>query len=174
MRGNLLLLELPVAHVQCQSRMFRGAYAARTQTSYTNLPNNCCSYVNSQSATPFASLRIRVRVMQIRPVYTQRGPTRRSPRRWLQYTEVDASERELAERDSERGVARGRRRDGNAPATMIGLVEIRFARITRPTRAAIGGVSGNSRSRKNILSRCSCFFSSLFALKSILTFSLNY
>lgn len=39
---------------------------ARTQTIYTNLPNNCCCYVNSQSATPFASLRIRVRDMQIR------------------------------------------------------------------------------------------------------------
>jgi len=113
---------------------------ARTQTSYTNLPNNCCSYVNSQSATPFASLRIRVRVMQIRPgVCTQRRREsthgRVRARRRVQYTgRIRACE--LPERDSERGVARGRRRDGNASATMIELVEIHCARITHSMHAS--------------------------------------
>lgn len=70
------------------------------------------------------------------PVYIRNADAGRHGRvrRRVQYTgRIRACE--LPERDSERNVARGRR-DGNASATMIGLVEIHRARITHSTRAS--------------------------------------
>lgn len=137
-RGNddRSFLEPPVAHVCCQSRMFRARTAHRRKRVIPICPIIVAVMLilNQRRRSPrFASACVSCKFGRCIRNVGQHGVESAT----AATIHRGGCERELAERDSESGVARGRRRNGNAAATMmIGLVEIRFSRTTRPARGA--------------------------------------